>query len=323
MSDSENPMSNEAILIVPCLVMVDSLDLLVGINAQKILGVVECERISSLPASHYPFIGLYDHHQEAVPIMNLAAVLKQPSIDLVKTGEHLLETMAQPLESQALAAQVQNTHLSPNKIIICQLCNITIGILVDATYRIESIKSSQILNVPKVLENCSSCMLNGLYRYRNRFLYLLDLERILDSFGLINTPEEDEIHVSLKHDNLAGKSVLIVDDSKIFRHQLSKLMSAHGISYHEAVDGQDGFDKFMNNPNQYDAIFTDFEMPRMNGLEMARKIRQNGATVPFVFNSSISNPALISEIKAEHGCFLVKFQPELILNELYRILGSD
>jgi CheY-like chemotaxis protein/chemotaxis signal transduction protein len=318
---NEHAAENENFLIVPCLIIVDSQAMLVGINAQKIIGVVEYERISCLPASHLPFIGLYDHHQEAVPVMDLSLVLKQPDMNLAQSISNISTV---PLIDAEFAKHVEQIkRYNQTKIIICQLLNMAVGILVHATYRIESLKSSQILNVPKILENSEFCMLSGLFHYRNQFLYLLDLEGILARLGLLNLPKDDDISDSLSSNSFSNKTVLIVDDAKIFRYQLSKLLSKHGIHCIEAVDGQDGYEKFMQEPDKFDLIFTDFEMPRMGGLEMARKIRNEaGNSIPIVFNSSISNPALIAEISAEYGCFLVKFQPEEIIKKLYELLGT-
>ena len=40
-----------------------------------------------------------------------------------------------------------------------------------------------------------------------------------------------------------------------------------------AVDGEDGFEKFKENPD-IDIIVTDIDMPRLSGLGMIRKIRE-------------------------------------------------
>ena len=320
MAAQEHSTENENFLMVPCLIIADSQAMLVGINAQKIIGVVDYERISCLPASHLPFIGLYEHHHEAVPIMDLSLVLKKPDMNFSQLAS------SQPantlLDSEFAKHVEQMKRYNQTKIIICQLLNMVVGILVHATYRIESLKNSQILSVPSILENSAFCMLNGLFPYKNQFLYLLDLEGILAHLGLLNLPKNEPVPVSSSSSSIAGKTALVVDDAKIFRHQVSKLLSAQGMHCIEAVDGQDGYEKFMQQPEKFDLIFTDFEMPRMGGLEMARKIRGETSAIPVIFNSSISNPTLIAEVAAEYGCFLVKFQPEEIIKKLHELFGE-
>ncbi len=320
MAVQEHSTENENFLMVPCLIIADSQAMLVGINAQKIIGVVDYERISCLPASHLPFIGLYEHHQEAVPVMDLSLVLKQPDMHFSQLAPSSPTNSL--LDSEFAKHVEQIKRYNQTKIIICQLLNMVVGILVHATYRIESLKNSQILSVPSILENSAFCMLNGLFPYKNQFLYLLDLEGILAHLGLLNLPNNETISASSSSSSMAGKTALVVDDAKIFRYQVSKLLSAQGMHCIEAVDGQDGYEKFMQQPDKFDLIFTDFEMPRMGGLEMARKIRGEASTIPVIFNSSISNPTLIAEVAAEYGCFLVKFQPEEIIKKLHELFGG-
>lgn len=312
---------NEELLLVPCLITMDSKELLIGINAQKIMGIVEYGGISSLPSSHFPFIGLLDNHEEAVPVMDLSMILNDPALDLANKSEIIAAETAQSSGVLPSNYQIQKNGHDKTKIVICELCGLVVGILVNATFRIESLKSSQILHIPKIFENYAKCMFTGLFYYRNSFLYLLDLEGILNRLGLLNPEEINENNHTVKYSELAGKSILIVEDSKVFRHQITKLLEENGMNCIVANDGQEGLEKFKATPDKIDLIITDIEMPRMNGIEMARKIHEECKTIPILFSSSISNPALIAEIKAEHGYFLVKFQPQEVLNQLRHMLS--
>lgn len=69
----------------------------------------------------------------------------------------------------------------------------------------------------------------------------------------------------------ASLSLLIVDDIETNRIVLSGLLRDHAASIDTASDGQEALDKY--DAKQYDAIFTDINMPVMDGVELIRKIR--------------------------------------------------
>jgi signal transduction histidine kinase/CheY-like chemotaxis protein len=71
---------------------------------------------------------------------------------------------------------------------------------------------------------------------------------------------------------LAGKKVLVADDTKINLVLISKILEKYGVSYDLAVDGQEAFTAFLS--NSYDLVITDIHMPHMNGIELTAKIRQ-------------------------------------------------
>jgi CheY-like chemotaxis protein len=66
--------------------------------------------------------------------------------------------------------------------------------------------------------------------------------------------------------------VLVIDDNKISRKVLTTVMSRKGVDCREAEDGQEGLDIFQTwRPH---LVFTDVSMPIMDGVELARRIRE-------------------------------------------------
>jgi CheY-like chemotaxis protein len=74
---------------------------------------------------------------------------------------------------------------------------------------------------------------------------------------------------------MTTKSVLVVDDSSTFRQllcmSLSRVegISASGIT--EAGDGEEALEKLKE--KKFDLMLTDIRMPRMDGLELVRRVR--------------------------------------------------
>ncbi len=73
---------------------------------------------------------------------------------------------------------------------------------------------------------------------------------------------------------LRDSRVLIVDDSKFNRQILARFVGWAGVHNIEfAVDGIDGLEKVAS--FKPDLVLVDFGMPRMGGIEMTQKIRQD------------------------------------------------
>jgi two-component system sensor histidine kinase and response regulator WspE len=69
------------------------------------------------------------------------------------------------------------------------------------------------------------------------------------------------------------KTVLVVDDSLTVRQLQRKLLDLHGYQSEIAVDGMDGLNALRR--GQFDLIVTDVDMPRMDGIELVHRIRQD------------------------------------------------
>jgi two-component system sensor histidine kinase and response regulator WspE len=69
------------------------------------------------------------------------------------------------------------------------------------------------------------------------------------------------------------KRVLVVDDSFTVRELERKLLDHHGYEVEVAVDGMDGWNALRN--GRFDLVVSDIDMPRMDGIELVRRIRQD------------------------------------------------
>jgi two-component system sensor histidine kinase and response regulator WspE len=72
------------------------------------------------------------------------------------------------------------------------------------------------------------------------------------------------------------KRVLVVEDSFTVREVERKVLTGGGYDVDVAVDGVEGWNAVCH--RRYDLVVTDIDMPRMNGLELLRRIRANEAT---------------------------------------------
>jgi len=63
--------------------------------------------------------------------------------------------------------------------------------------------------------------------------------------------------------------ILIIDDEKSIRYSMRDIIEYEGHSVEEAVDGKNGLDMILK--NQYDLVFCDIKMPKMDGIEVLSK----------------------------------------------------
>jgi len=76
-------------------------------------------------------------------------------------------------------------------------------------------------------------------------------------------------------------SVLIVDDFESNRNVAKSIMLNYGLNIETAASGFEALDKIKNG-SVYDIVFMDYMMPKMDGLETTKKLRDLGYTQPIV-----------------------------------------
>jgi two-component system sensor histidine kinase and response regulator WspE len=94
------------------------------------------------------------------------------------------------------------------------------------------------------------------------------IERIVTGgvLGVVYAQTEGKI-------KLNRKCILIVDDSLTVREVERNLLESRGYQVEVAVDGMDGWNAVHS--AKYDLIITDVDMPRMDGIELVKSIRQD------------------------------------------------
>ena len=112
---------------------------------------------------------------------------------------------------------------------------------------------------------------------------------------MTDIPQDDEQipTLNLLNDSeiqLRGNKVLIVDDSRFNRQILARFVKWAGVSHIEfAADGQEGLEKLESFAP--DLILVDMGMPRLGGIEMTQRIRQNPAyaDLPILIQTTLNS----------------------------------
>jgi CheY-like chemotaxis protein len=82
--------------------------------------------------------------------------------------------------------------------------------------------------------------------------------------------------------------VLLVDDEHVVRHVLAAVLTHEGFVVDEAGDGQEALTCL--NEREPDVVVTDLQMPRLDGRELCRQMKDNPATrrIPIILVTSSS-----------------------------------
>ena len=117
---------------------------------------------------------------------------------------------------------------------------------------------------------------------------------------------------------------LIVDDSRFVRDFLRGLLEERGIECEEASDGHAGLEQLHKCP-EFDLTLLDWNMPKMNGLEMLKQMRAEGYTEVKVMmvTTEAENEFIMRALDAGADEYLMKPFDDQALGEKLAMLGLE
>lgn len=113
--------------------------------------------------------------------------------------------------------------------------------------------------------------------------------------------------------------ILVVDDSGTVRDEVAGFLKNHGLDVATAVDGRDG----LKADSAIKLVVSDVNMPNMDGLTMAEKIRGElrNTTVNLVMLTTESNPSMKERGKAAgvKGWIVKPFNGQAVIETFKRL----
>ncbi len=117
-------------------------------------------------------------------------------------------------------------------------------------------------------------------------------------------------------------NVLIVDDEKTVCNSCKKILTQAGYRVEVASSGQEAIDKIKG--NGFDVVITDWKMPKMDGLEVTRRVKQEKPEMTVIVITgypSVENT--VEAIRSGASDFVTKpFTPEELSDAMLRALSK-
>jgi two-component system chemotaxis response regulator CheY len=135
------------------------------------------------------------------------------------------------------------------------------------------------------------------------------------------SPETDALGLQQTDAPQMSKRILTIDDSKTMRDMLLLTLTDAGFEVLQGVDGQDGLNVLGD--QRVDVIITDINMPKMDGYEVIRQLRQNPRhkTTPILVltTESDADKRNIARSAGATGWMVKPFDPEGLIAVINKV----
>ena len=153
--------------------------------------------------------------------------------------------------------------------------------------------------------------------------------RILDVFELagLSHPELSRQPRELRAGIESRKArILLAEDSDFFRRQVTTFLESHGHATVGCEDGLAAWDELCDSSTPYDLVVTDVEMPRMNGFEFCRRLKDDPrfAGLPVIALTSLAGREDVDRgTAAGVDEYQVKMDRDQLLGAVSRLLKES
>ena len=102
-----------------------------------------------------------------------------------------------------------------------------------------------------------------------------------------------------------AKKILVIDDSALMRRVISDIINESDEYEVAAIakDGLEGLDMIVSHPYEYSAIILDINMPKLNGLELLKRLQKDHIEQTVIVVSTVAKEGAketIQHLNMEH-----------------------
>ncbi|MDR0281485.1 MAG: chemotaxis protein CheV [Paucimonas sp.] len=276
---------------------------LFAINVFKVQEVLQLPKLTLMPQRHSFVCGVVNLRGQTLPVIDLSQAIGM-----------------RPLEP------------GPNSTIIVTEYNRSVqAFLVGGVDRIVNMNWEAIMPPPTSAGR--QHYLTAISKVDEQLVEIIDVEKVLAEIVPYNAKvSRDKLDDPVLR-RAQGREVLLVDDSTVALAQLRETLSQLGVKLHVASDGLKALrmlkgwaDSGVDVCEKLLMVFTDAEMPEMDGYRLTTEIRSDARLrgLYVVLHTSLSGSFNESMVK-KVGCdnFLSKFQPDRLVDVVRQRLEMD
>jgi two-component system chemotaxis response regulator CheV len=274
-------------------------DQVFGINVFKVQEIIPHQRLTAVPGMHPLVRGVAHLRGRNMPIIDLATAIGKPAF----------------------------TDIARTNIIVTEHNRSVHGFLVGAVDRIVHTQWDQVLPPPK--GSGRHTYVTSITVIDQLMIAILDVERVFDEVAHTNT----QVSAALSSGaDVAGKRVLVIDDSSVARNQIRRALEQIGVECLVAHDGRHALQELkaliqqgVDLQEHLSMVISDIEMPEMDGYQLTAALRAMPELedIYILLHSSISgefNRDMVARTGANR--FIQKYHPDdladAVLNEIRR-----
>ncbi|MBN1124129.1 MAG: chemotaxis protein CheV [Sedimentisphaerales bacterium] len=238
-----------------------------GINVAKVREIIQRPKTIVIPRSPLAVEGSFRLRERVLTLLNLGRYFTMES-EKMRAGEGM--------------------------IIVVEFNSITCGVLVDSVERIYRLHWDQIESPSQFLIRMS-IPVTGVVKVADEIVQIADFETIVGTIlGVQSATMLDTNSQEQTKEEFADARIILADDSHILRNNLESILRRAGFENLTICnDGQEVWDQIQRRKNEpngpCDLVLTDIEMPRMDGLHLTRRIKEDTAlkNIPVILFSSL------------------------------------
>lgn len=244
---------------------------------------------------------------KAIP---LELVSRLEEIDLAKLenvrGKKVIQYHNALMYIELLDPDYQIPNKGKQLVIVLENDEHIIGLVVENI--VEIVKQNIEDNINSSLDNVSTLVLDG------KTADIIDVSGCFDKLFFV--PMEE---VNFKNSEY---KILLVEDSPYFRKLISSLLKSEGFNVFSAKNGPEALGLIKEEKSNFDLLITDFDMPDMDGLELAKQCKENSKSKNIPIISLVSTVKLSKKEKKEASEIIKEFIPKSNHSELIMAIDS-